>query len=108
MMSIDALMAQSMLAVESSKQAPKIESRSSDGKIDEAKLREQTDAFESIIIKMMLDISMSEEKNIFTQQSDPAQKIYGSMYREELANASSGGFGFSQMLFEHLMQKSSL
>jgi hypothetical protein len=27
------------------------------------------------------------------------------MYRDELAKASAGGFGFSQMLFEHLTQK---
>jgi len=27
------------------------------------------------------------------------------MYRDELANASAGGFGFSQMLFDSLSQK---
>lgn len=67
-------------------------------------LREKTDQFESIIVKMMLDEAMKDEKNLFTSK-DPGEKIFKSMYREELSNASAGGFGFSQMLFEHLSQK---
>ncbi|MDD4950601.1 rod-binding protein [Sulfuricurvum sp.] len=68
-------------------------------------LHEKTDQFESIIIKMMLDEAMKDEKNVFTSSNDPGDKIFKSMYREELSNASAGGFGFSQMLFEHLSQK---
>jgi len=67
-------------------------------------LREKTDQFEAIIVKMMLDEAMKEEKNLFNT-NDPGDKIFKSMYREELSNASAGGFGFSQMLFEHLSQK---
>ncbi len=67
-------------------------------------LREKTDQFEAIIVKMMLDESMKDEKNLFSTD-DPGDKIFKSMYREELSNASAGGFGFSQMLFEHLSQK---
>lgn len=67
-------------------------------------LREKTDQFEAIIVKMMLDEAMKEEKNLFST-NDPGDKIFKSMYREELSNASAGGFGFSQMLFEHLSQK---
>lgn len=67
-------------------------------------LREKTDQFESIIIKMMLDEAMKDEKNLFSA-NDPGEKIFKSMYREELSNASAGGFGFSQMLFEHLSEK---
>lgn len=67
-------------------------------------LREKTDQFESIIVKMMLDEAMKDEKNLFSS-NDPGDKIFKSMYREELSNASAGGFGFSQMLFEHLSQK---
>lgn len=67
-------------------------------------LREKTDQFESIIVKMMLDEAMKDEKNLYTT-NDPGDKIFKSMYREELSNASAGGFGFSQMLFEHLTQK---
>ncbi len=67
-------------------------------------LREKTDQFESIIIKMMLDEAMKDEKNLFSA-NDPGDKIFKSMYREELSNASAGGFGFSQMLFDHLSDK---
>jgi len=68
-------------------------------------LREKTDQFEAIIVKMMLDEAMKEEKNLFSSVNDPGDKIFKSMYREELSNASAGGFGFSQMLFDHLSQK---
>ncbi|OHD86644.1 rod-binding protein [Sulfuricurvum sp. RIFCSPLOWO2_12_FULL_43_24] len=68
-------------------------------------LREKTDQFEAIIVKMMLDEAMKEEKNLFSSVNDPGDKIFKSMYREELSNASAGGFGFSQMLYEHLSQK---
>lgn len=73
-------------------------------KENENALREKTDQFEAIIVKMMLDEAMKEEKNLFST-NDPGDKIFKSMYREELSNASAGGFGFSQMLFEHLSQK---
>ena len=80
---------------------PKIDANTND-----AKLREQTDAFESVILKMLMDNAMKDEKNLFSQENDPGDKIYKSMYREELAKASAGGFGFSQMLFDFLSQKS--
>ncbi len=72
---------------------------------DEAKIREQTDAFESVILKMLMDNAMKDQEDLFSEQKDPGDKIYKSMYREELAKASAGGFGFSQMLFEYLTQK---
>jgi len=76
-----------------------------DPKAEDAALREQTDAFESVILKMMLDNAMKEENNIFSEQKDPGGRIYKSMYREELAKASAGSFGFSQMLYDYLSQK---
>ncbi len=69
-------------------------------------LRKQTDAFESIILKMLLDNALKDEKNIFSSQKDPGEKIYKSMYREEISKASAGSFGFSQMLYDYLSQKS--
>ncbi|MFA6189677.1 MAG: hypothetical protein WC680_10420 [Sulfuricurvum sp.] len=85
--------------VNAQKALPTIGSKDSD-----KALREKTDQFESIIVKMMLDEAMKDEKNLYTT-NDPGDKIFKSMYREELSNASAGGFGFSQMLFEHLTQK---
>lgn len=73
---------------------------------DDKKLREQTDAFESVIVKMMLDDAMKNEKSIFSSQNDPGDKMYQSMYRDELSRQSAGSFGFSQMLFDYLKQKS--
>ena len=46
-----------------------------------------------------------DEKNIFTQSKDPGDKIFKSMFRDELSKASAGSFGFSQLLFEHLSEK---
>ena len=91
MMDISNVNAQKALPVMGSKDGDKV-------------LREKTDQFESIIVKMMLDEAMKDEKNLFSS-NDPGDKIFKSMYREELSNASAGGFGFSQMLFEHLTQK---
>ncbi len=73
-----------------------------DPKAEDAELREQTDAFESVIIKMLMDNAAKDEKNLFSQQNDPGDKIYKSMYRDELSKASAGGFGFSQMLYDYL------
>jgi len=76
-----------------------------DAKAEDKDLRAQTDAFESVIIKMLMDNAMKDEKNLFSDQKDPGDKIYKSMYRDELSKASAGGFGFSQMLYDYLSQK---
>lgn len=72
---------------------------------DDKKLREQTDAFEAVIVKMMLDDAMKNEKSLFSSQNDPGDKMYQSMYRDELSKQSAGSFGFSQMLYDYLSQK---
>ncbi|MDK9694109.1 MAG: rod-binding protein [Sulfurimonas sp.] len=100
MQSMNSLNLQSALI--SQQQIPKI-----DAKVEDAKLKEQTDAFESVIIKMLMDSALEDEKNIFSDANDPGDKIYKSMYREELSKASAGSFGFSQMLYEFLSQKRS-
>jgi len=76
-----------------------------DPKAEDAELRKQTDAFESVILKMLMDNAMKDEKNLFSEQNDPGDKIYKSMYRDELSKASAGGFGFSQMLYDYLSQR---
>jgi Rod binding domain-containing protein len=73
--------------------------------VDDKGLRKQTDAFESVIIKMLMDNAMKDEKNLFSSQKDPGEKIYKSMYRDELSKASAGSFGFSQMLYDYLSRK---
>lgn len=76
-----------------------------DEKSEDEQIREQTDAFESVILKMLMDNAMKNQEDMFSSQKDPGDKIYKSMYREELAKASAGGFGFSQMLFDYLSEK---
>ena len=88
------------IAMMQSQKMPKI-----DPKAEDKALREQTDAFEAVIVKMLMDNAMKDEKNIFSSQNDPGDKIYKSMYREKLSEASAGSFGFSQMLYEYLSQK---
>jgi len=74
-------------------------------KAEDSALREQTDAFESVILKMLMDNAMKNQEDLFSDQKDPGDKIYKSMYREELAKASAGSFGFSQMLYDYLSSK---
>ncbi|WP_457743337.1 rod-binding protein [Sulfurimonas sp.] len=76
-------------------------------KAEDKALRKQTDAFESVIIKMLMDNAMKDEKSLFSSQNDPGDKIYKSMYRDELSKASAGSFGFSQMLYDYLSKKDS-
>ncbi len=98
---LNALRAQAQLVTQN-KDIPKINPHAED-----KALREQTDAFEAVIIKMMMDNAMKDEKNLFSSQNDPGDKIYKSMYREELSKASAGSFGFSQMLYDYLSQRNS-
>jgi Rod binding domain-containing protein len=86
--------------LQTNKAIPKIDKNAN----DEA-LRKQTDNFEAVIVKMLMDNAMKDEKNLFSSQKDPGDKIYKSMYREELSKASAGSFGFSQMLYDYLSAK---
>lgn len=99
MYGVDSLNAKAQLSM-AQNSTPKIDENAQD-----KALKEQTDAFESVILKMLLDNAMKEEKNLFSDQKDPGDRIYKSMYREELSKASAGSFGFSEMLYDYLSQK---
>jgi len=96
---MNAINAQSQLLTQNSA-IPKINPN-----VEDKELREQTDAFEAVIIKMLMDNAAKNEKDMFSAQKDPGDKIYKSMYRDELSKASAGGFGFSQMLYDYLSRK---
>ena len=96
---MNALRAQSQLLTQNSA-IPKINPKSED-----KELRKQTDAFEAVIVKMLMDNAAKNDKDLFSSQKDPGDKIYKSMYRDELSKASAGSFGFSQMLYEYLSEK---
>lgn len=70
---------------------------------DDAKLKEQTDAFEAILLKFMLDTSLNLENPLYPKQ--PGSEIYQGIYKDTLANHLSGGFGYSQMLFDWLKEQ---
>lgn len=70
---------------------------------NDEKLREQTDAFEAILLKFMLDTSLNIENPIYPKQ--PGGEIYHGMYKDTLAQHLSGGFGYSQALFDWLKEQ---
>lgn len=72
---------------------------------DEKILREKSDQFESIIIKMMLDNAMKDDDKGLFGSKDPGNRIFKSMYRDELSKASAGSFGFSDLLFNYLSEQ---
>ena len=96
---LNAINAQANLATQNA-DIPKI-----DRNVEDKALREQTDAFEAVILKMLMDNAAKNDKDMFSSQEDPGDKIYKSMYRDELSKASAGGFGFSQMLYDYLSEK---
>lgn len=67
---------------------------------DDARLHEQTDKFEALILKQMLDIAMKSGDTLFPKAT--GSKIYESMYHETLSKELSGGFGYSELLFQFL------
>ncbi len=77
------------------KEAPKIQKTD-----DDSLLREQTDAFEALIVKNMLDIALKTDDSLFPKA--PGHDIYQSMYKETLSQSLSGSFGFSELLFNYL------
>lgn len=68
--------------------------------VDDTALRAQTDQFEALLLKTLLDTSMNHEDPLYGK--DAGDKIYKSMYREKISEVASGGFGLSQLLFNYL------
>ena len=77
------------------KEVPKIQKTD-----DDSLLREQTDAFEALIVKNMLDIALKTDDTLLPKA--PGHDIYHSMYKETLSQSLSGSFGFSELLFNYL------
>lgn len=68
------------------------------------KLKEQTDSFESLVIKQMLDISMKDGENSLFGKSTGSH-IYQSLYHDTLSKELAGGFGYSELLYNFLTKK---
>ena len=67
---------------------------------DDTKLKEQTDAFEALILKFMLDTALKFDNPLYPKEAGSA--IYESMYKDSIAGALSGGFGYSELLYNYL------
>jgi len=72
-------------------------------RLNDKKLKEKTDQFESLLVKTLLDVSMKDSNKLFGK--DAGDKIYQSMFREEISKVSAGGFGISDTLFKFLKDK---
>lgn len=70
---------------------------------DRRKLKEQTDAFEAIILKILLDQSIRADDPLLPK--DPGREIYQSMMNDERSKELSGAFGYSELLFKYLTEK---
>lgn len=78
-----------------SKKAPEITKTD-----DDSRLREQTDAFEALILKTILDTSLKLEDPLYPKA--PGHDIYESMYKDTLSQSLSGSFGYSDLLYGYL------
>lgn len=67
---------------------------------DDSRLREQTDAFEALILKTILDTSLKLEDPLYPKA--PGHDIYESMYKDTLSQSLSGSFGYSDLLYDYL------
>ena len=66
-------------------------------------LKQQTDNFEAVILKSFLDESLDMKNDLFPKSA--GQNIYNSMYKDTLSKELSGGFGYSELLFNYLKEK---
>ena len=68
----------------------------------EEKLKEQTDAFEAIFVKQMLDLSMKAQSGLMPKGA--GSEIYASMYTDALSRSMGGNMGLSDMLYQNLRE----
>ena len=67
------------------------------------KLKQVCDNFESELLNFYLKEALNSKNELFPKS--PGEKIYKSMYQEELSKTLSGNFGYSKLLFDYLKDK---
>ena len=86
------------------------DSKLSQARLNEIKedkaLEEQTDQFESILLKFMLENAIKNEETLYPKQA--GSDIYHSMYIDQLSQELSGGFGYSELLFNFLKEQANV
>lgn len=70
---------------------------------EDKKLRKNTNEFEALILKFMLDTSLKLDNPLYPKQA--GGEIYQSMYKDMLSNELSGSFGYSELLFNFLKEQ---
>ncbi|WP_300224008.1 Rod binding protein [uncultured Helicobacter sp.] len=70
---------------------------------DDAKLKEQTDAFEALLLKTMLATAIKNEDPLYPKQA--GSDVYHSMYLDTLSESLSGSFGYSELLLGYLKEQ---
>ncbi|PAF43376.1 hypothetical protein [Helicobacter sp. 11S03491-1] len=70
---------------------------------DDKKLKDQTNAFEALILKFFLDTSLKLDDPLYPKQA--GTEIYQSMYKDVLSKELSGSFGYSELLFNFLKEQ---
>lgn len=70
---------------------------------DDAKLKEQTDAFEALIVKTMLQTAIKNDDPLYPKEA--GSDIYHSMYLDTLSESLSGSFGYSELLLSYLKEQ---
>lgn len=73
---------------------------------EDKKLREQTDNFEALMLKIMLQDAIRNDDVLYPKQ--PGSDIYHSMYIDQLSEDLSGSFGYSELLFNFLKEQQNL
>ena len=71
--------------------------------IDLKKLKEQTDAFEALMVKTVLDISLKQETSLFPKSV--GSDIYNDMYNDAISKSIGGEIGFSDLLYDFLTER---
>lgn len=69
---------------------------------NDAKLREQTDSFEALLLKILLDTSLNMDNPLYPKEV--GSEIYQSMYKDSISQSLSGSFGYSDLLFNYLKE----
>ena len=67
------------------------------------KLKQVCDDFESELLNFYLKEALNSKNEFFPKS--PGEKIYKSMYQEELSKTLSGNFGYSKLLFNYLKDR---
>lgn len=83
-----------------------LKNKARNGINNDAALREQTDKFEALFIKTLLDSSLNMDNPLYPKQ--PGADIYNAMYKEQLSESLSGRFGYSELLFQYLKDQQKL